>query len=694
MTLESLRYFYTFESDVPALAESTGSIKETIDKVYKLRNELDDISVIPVVDSLTIMTKNTNIHAANIVDSNTALCMPAIHIWREYNKSIDLRDTYTTYQIGDDDDNKFISNPPHKLIKCNRNIPVDTQKRYDLLIDTIMNNVYRSSDNAINKTNNTPNYIEFSKVKELINAGGTYIVATGFQSSAADVTKLMNELQPFFKSVKFVCNNEYISNLFGNICFVVAEGMYAPDGGGPNNVQDISETVKKTIKTAEDTHNNVLKALLLNIAMFKETGLIANIVLSYKTLKLITSINHRMPVQFNTIGQSTYMLDIINAKYELVDFNVKTIHDVYNVIAAASVGSENQPITLDFLFKRIDGLKRQLFVHKRFMDTMDNVQYDKINDLARPSRYIKKKIKLKYNLNVSQAFCKMLEILYMCPVINDDTHRVKTFHLCEAPGQFILSFISYCNRHKIQYDWYAQSLNHNNETVQKKYPGALDDRYGLIRKYPNRWLYGADDTGDVTSLENIKSYSHVKYDVITSDCGLSVSGDDYGKQEEVMVFINYCQMMIGILSLKVGGTFIYKAFLPFSTKASLSSLCLLYDIFEHLHIVKPSLNPASSEVYVFARGFLGLSDKMKDRLFECHSAFTADVEIQPITQDKLLLIYLVLVQCIQKNVYFLQRNAMVYYYKNDRNKVKTINDQEINAAKWISKFLPNNNINL
>jgi hypothetical protein len=325
---------------------------------------------------------------------------------------------------------------------------------------------------------------------------------------------------------------------------------------------------------------------------------------------------------------------------------------------------------------------------------MDIDEYEKINDLARPSLYIKRKIRARYNLVVSQAFCKMLEMLYMCPVMSDKMQRVKTFHLCEAPGQFILAFVSYCNKHRIQYDWYAQSLNYNNEIVQKKYPGALNDRYGLMANYHNRWLYGADNTGDVTSLENIKSYSQIKYDVITSDCGLSVSGDDYGKQENVMVFINYCQMMIGILSLKVGGTFIYKAFLPFSTKASLSSLCLLYDIFEHLHVVKPSLNPASSEVYVFARGFLGLSDKMKDRLFECHSAFTADVEIQPITQDKLLLIYLVLVQCIQKNVYFLQRNAMVYYYKNDRNKTKTINDQEINAAKWISKFLPNNNINL
>ena len=116
----------------------------------------------------------------------------------------------------------------------------------------------------------------------------------------------------------------------------------------------------------------------------------------------------------------------------------------------------------------------------------------------------------------------------------------------------------YFNAKNIKYSWNAQSLNYKNKIVRDKYPGALNDIYHLTKNFPDNWLYGKkvngeEGTGDITEIDNIIEYSKIKYDIVTSDCGLSVSGDDYGKQEEVMNYINFSQFYTAILCLKMGG---------------------------------------------------------------------------------------------------------------------------------------------
>jgi hypothetical protein len=100
----------------------------------------------------------------------------------------------------------------------------------------------------------------------------------------------------------------------------------------------------------------------------------------------------------------------------------------------------------------------------------------------------------------------------------------------------------------IQFDlthrWDANSLNptHENNIT------ALKDVYGFIKKYPDRWHWGPDNTGNITHKSTIE-YFKMKFaesvDIFTSDCGLGAETRfEYYNQEEMMSKINCAQILL------------------------------------------------------------------------------------------------------------------------------------------------------
>ena len=71
--------------------------------------------------------------------------------------------------------------------------------------------------------------------------------------------------------------------------------------------------------------------------------------------------------------------------------------------------------------------------------------------------------------------------------INDSKNKIKTFHLCEAPGQFIWS-TEYFIKKKLGYDysfnWHANSLNHKHPKNIELYGKVFGDDYGFIKINP------------------------------------------------------------------------------------------------------------------------------------------------------------------------------------------------------------------
>lgn len=254
---------------------------------------------------------------------------------------------------------------------------------------------------------------------------------------------------------------------------------------------------------------------------------------------------------------------------------------------------------------------------QRVIDTRDP---DKYNKIKKKVMYYKQNLSNyifdNYNVDVNtpnpparvatQAWCKMYEILetYKSKIFtknkitNGNNSSFSVFHLCEAPGAFILAtnhFIKTKTKIK-NYDWGAQSLNSNRKNKKNNEPNGLKDGLGLMKKYPNRWHFGGDNTGDITKVENIKSYKPMcsNAELMTADCGLDWKLRHSGKYEGMLDFA----MFLFILNnLKNGGNTIIKVYYPL-TNMKISLIYLFYRVFKELHIYKPIQNLGSEEVYL------------------------------------------------------------------------------------------------
>lgn len=248
---------------------------------------------------------------------------------------------------------------------------------------------------------------------------------------------------------------------------------------------------------------------------------------------------------------------------------------------------------------------------------------------------LKKILEKEYGAQyVTNAWIKLFELAVMFHLGNSKTQdELVSVHLCEAPGAFISAMNHYlktCTRIR-NWKWIAQSLVKANEKTYKKILAkkvdvselkALDDSYGLIKKYPNNWDFG-NGTGDITSTKNMVYYKNLEInaDLVTSDVGLSMESikikgsedEAFNKQEEMLCVLNASQIITGLHVLRQGGDCVFKTFTCFYP-LTVSLVYLLCSCFEKIWMVKPvASRPANSEIYLVGKGFIGLPD---DYLYE------------------------------------------------------------------------------
>ena len=122
-------------------------------------------------------------------------------------------------------------------------------------------------------------------------------------------------------------------------------------------------------------------------------------------------------------------------------------------------------------------------------------------------------------------------------------------------------------------------------------------------------------------------------------------------------------------------------------------LCFLHDHFDSLQIVKSTLNPASSEVYVFASGFKGISNTTYNNLLHIYHNFN-DNNLFHVSTGIMSDIYYVVYKFVASNITALNRNIIIYYNYNE-NIVKNLEDfNEKLAREWILKYFSTNNFTL
>lgn len=318
-------------------------------------------------------------------------------------------------------------------------------------------------------------------------------------------------------------------------------------------------------------------------------------------------------------------------------------------------------------------IDQELFQYKTYLDSIDSNRYGHIAAKIRPLN--KKFISKIIGYDISQAFIKMTEIIHETKLIT--SNKIKTLHICEAPGQFILAFITYCLKYNIQLDWKGNSLNPTHpENIERYGNDILNDVYGIIGNNPSRWLYGKDNTGDITKLNNIIELSSDKYDIVTSDCGLAE--EEYGVQEDTLLFTNLCQIMIILLSLKIGGNACLKTFLPCSKKLTISLIYTLTQSFEQVFMFKPWMNQANSEIYIVCKSFKQVN---REYLFQIYNNPETSINI---FDEEYIETYIDAVTQLSNNVkYHIFRSIIMYYYLRG-----DIKDHVYKLTqKWINAYL-------
>lgn len=228
----------------------------------------------------------------------------------------------------------------------------------------------------------------------------------------------------------------------------------------------------------------------------------------------------------------------------------------------------------------------------------------------------------QYNAEmVTNAWIKMYELLNMFSDLIPNSNIVNTFHLCEAPGAFISAIHHLLSKRNQKLNWFAQTLKATN--TGENTDAALEDRYGLIASYSERWLFGdksIDDSGNITHSAIIKQYVSnpqlKNIDFMTADAGLQCYPTELNEQEAFLGKINMGQIICILACLPIEKSAIFKTFLPMSEPLTISMIYLVTHLFDNVTIVKPSTSHSTnSEVYVVLEKYKGISPSILEQLY-------------------------------------------------------------------------------
>ena len=350
--------------------------------------------------------------------------------------------------------------------------------------------------------------------------------------------------------------------------------------------------------------------------------------------------------------------------------------------------------------RRLNHAKRKIDTNEQFIDNdVDNgvIDWNKLTDCIDLHRNLKRTISWLYKGEmVTNAWMKIYEVLDNERIAINHKGGFKTFHLCEAPGAFILSTNHYLksNTEVSSYDWYAQTLNPSSSKNKDKKRSVLKDDFGIISAYPNRWLYGRYNTGDITDPGTIYSYKEnpclSDLDLITGDGGLKTPMHMFNEQERYVSKVIYGQVLTMLYLLPKGKDCIFKTFIPFTESITISLMYLLTILFKKVNVHKPlTSHPSSSEVYVVCRDYCGLEIDLRTKLFKVLTDFTPDISIFKKIPSQFIkelercssLFVNRQIDSINRSLYY----RYLYYDDYDMQKEVT-NQREKSIEKWISKY--------
>ncbi len=282
--------------------------------------------------------------------------------------------------------------------------------------------------------------------------------------------------------------------------------------------------------------------------------------------------------------------------------------------------------------------------------------YTRVTRLIDPFSFYRKIVQKQISpaRSMTNAWLKCWEMIHVFQLIPSKGH-VQLFCNAELPGAFLFALNHYIKtKTTATYDWVANSLYPSDGKI-------LGDEFGLVQRYPEKWLMSKEHSGSVTDpamIQRMMERCPRNIDVYTSDIGIGLDYDTFAKQEELEAPLHLGQIICGLSTLKEGGHLVCKTFMFFSP-FSISLMYLTSQCFSDFSIYKPETSrAANSEVYIIGKGFRirnDIIDQLKQVLMswtnECMTSY-----MLPVPEDFYLTIFIALHRIYQRQIHYITQN--------------------------------------
>jgi len=422
--------------------------------------------------------------------------------------------------------------------------------------------------------------------------------------------------------------------------------------------------------------------------------------------------------KYNIVLSDTFKR-IIAKDYKKLSYNFFSPKDLFKVTLISDNNNKDKYeikkvkkdySNLNYIFEKLEFYKeeRQQFIKKYGKGTMD--YYKSLLKQNRGSLkfvlFDEYKANFKNLDKINDAYLKMFEILSHFDLL-ENKNNYHTFHFAEAPGGFILAtntFIKILNKdNSIKHEWFGNSYNPSGRRLEDilKTGKGFEDNFGLMKRHPNRWLFGKDNTGDITKVDNVleirNKFKNINLDLITGDAGLganeNISQEDstYNLQK-----LDYAQLVLVANVAKEGTNCCIKCFTNYMKGNDLMnksfglylSIIKMYTLmFKKVHLVKPSTSADDSgEYYIVGINFIGCSDDNRKKLLEILDKFETNITFIELDEDfieQCMKFYNQLVQLNIDNV--IEQNLLSQC--NDKNVYEILKEylDFINCKKYFDK---------
>ena len=422
--------------------------------------------------------------------------------------------------------------------------------------------------------------------------------------------------------------------------------------------------------------------------------------------------------KYNIVLSDTFKR-IIAKDYKKLSYNFFSPKDLFKVTLISDNNNKDKYeikkvkkdySNLNYIFEKLEFYKeeRQQFIKKYGKGTMD--YYKSLLKQNRGSLkfvlFDEYKANFKNLDKINDAYLKMFEILSHFDLL-ENKNNYHTFHFAEAPGGFILAtntFIKILNKdNSIKHEWFGNSYNPSGRRLEDilKTGKGFEDNFGLMKRHPDKWLFGKDNTGDITKVDNVleirNKFKNINLDLITGDAGLganeNISQEDstYNLQK-----LDYAQLVLVANVAKEGTNCCIKCFTNYMKGNDLMnksfglylSIIKMYTLmFKKVHLVKPSTSADDSgEYYIVGINFIGCSDDNRKKLLEILDKFETNITFIGLDEDfieQCMKFYNQLVQLNIDNV--IEQNLLSQC--NDKNVYEILKEylDFINCKKYFDK---------